>query len=454
MMKMRWKQMGRRNEVVFVALILMTVATIFAGCNKIDRPVASRDAPAAHAEHGGEDHGQDVAMSLEEIMVAMCEHDIFAYECSECRYEVGVVKVDASLLCDPHGSANGLMRTTQVRTGKIGHVIDVTGEVRLNENVAAHISPRIAGVIRSVNIDIGQQVKQGDVLLEIDSVELGQALSEYARNKTLAELSRKNFEREKGLHARRIGSEREMIDAQMTFEQHQTDLKTSEHKLYVLGRTQKDIAAVELNNHATVASTLPVRAPIDGIVIQKHAVVGELVQPGNDIILIADLDSVWVWADIYAQDLAPLIETTDKGETLVSVSVPAFPTKTFRGVIDYVGATMDEQTRTVKVRATVENEDRLLRPGMFCEATIALDTGNEACVVPANAVLTDEAADFVFTHMKDDYYVRRPVTRGRESLETVEIIDGLKPGETVVADGAFLLKSDVLREKLGAGCAD
>ena len=115
---------------------------------------------------------------------------------------------------------------------------------------------------------------------------------------------------------------------------------------------------------------------------------------------------------------------------------------------------MEERTRTVKVRATVENTDRLLRPGMFSEIRMSVGIREEALAIPEGALLSDEGRDFVFRHWKEEYYVRRPVKRGREFPDRVEITGGLEPGDRIVTDGAFLLKSDILREKMGAGCAD
>jgi cobalt-zinc-cadmium efflux system membrane fusion protein len=93
---------------------------------------------------------------------------------------------------------------------------------------------------------------------------------------------------------------------------------------------------------------------------------------------------------------------------------------------------------------------------MFCDVSIAIGNGQaeEVLAVPRAALMADEGKAFVFVHWKDDFFVRRDVRKGRELLDMVEIIDGLQAGETVVKDGAFLLKSDVLREKMGAGCAD
>ncbi|MFH1681562.1 MAG: efflux RND transporter periplasmic adaptor subunit, partial [Candidatus Eisenbacteria bacterium] len=96
----------------------------------------------------------------------------------------------------------------------------------------------------------------------------------------------------------------------------------------------------------------------------------------------------------------------------------------------------------------------LLRPGMFCTARLFLGGGEEVLALPRDALLADEGEEFVFRHMEEDYYVRRPVRRGREFAERIEVIEGLEAGDRVVVEGAFLLKSDVLREKMGAGCAD
>jgi cobalt-zinc-cadmium efflux system membrane fusion protein len=108
------------------------------------------------------------------------------------------------------------------------------------------------------------------------------------------------------------------------------------------------------------------------------------------------------------------------------------------------------------VRATVANPDLELRPGMFCDVAISLANGKaeEILAAPRAAVLADEGKSFVFKHWKDEFFVRQDVRTGREFFGVAEILEGLKAGDTIATEGAFLLKSDVLREKMGAGCAD
>lgn len=439
---------------------LLAFSMIAGGCRK--ETTDSHAAPVA--EEGSEKHGDDdghghaagtaSAASIEERVSTKCEHDVPTYQCAECRYEVGVVKLDASLLKREDGA--GLVRTQVVARTGVLVALPATGEVALNENAAVHISPRIPGIIESVSVDIGARVKTGDTLLTLASVELGKALAEYERNRTLSDLSEKVFTRETKLREQKVGSEQDMIDAQMTFEQHRTDLKASEQMLHVLGLTEEDLAAMREPLHGAGAGRLPVRAPVAGTIIEKHAVAGEMAESGKDLMLLSDLTTVWVWANVHSRDLARLLAAEKRGAVAVEVTVAAFPDRQFKGALDYVGATMDERTRTVRVRATVRNPDLELRPGMFCDVAISLGNGKaeEVLAAPRAALFSDEGKSFVFKHWKDDFFVRQDVRQGREFFGMVEILEGLQVGDTVATDGAFLLKSDVLREKMGAGCAD
>jgi cobalt-zinc-cadmium efflux system membrane fusion protein len=463
------EKMKRMEFAIRIGMVLVALLWSYSGCSPADEHNSSDHGTAEklieHAEaegHEGHSHGLEhgergeggSALSPDEIEAVNCEHDIPAYTCAECRYEVGVVRVPAALLSDAAADEQGLVRTEAVTNHPVRDALRGTGEVQFNGNAAVHISPRIPGIIREVRVDIGARVRKGDILFILDSVELGKALSGYERSRTLAGLSMKNFQREKDLFKRKISSERDMIEAQMVYEEHNAERKASEQALYALGFTREDLAAIQQGDHGFVRGSLPVRAPMDGTIIRKHAVVGERVEPGSDVMFLAELTTVWVWADIYEQDLPRLIEERKKGTIPAEVFVRAFPGVAFPGGIDYIGATMEERTRTVKVRATVENRDRLLRPGMFCEIRMGITDGEEVLAIPREALLSDEGMEFVFIHWKGDYFLRRPVKKGREFFDHVEILEGLRDGDRIVNQGAFLLKSDILREKMGAGCAD
>ena len=220
----------------------------------------------------------------------------------------------------------------------------------------------------------------------------------------------------------------------------------------MLGLSKDEVSRLALRGDPL--GRLVVRAPFSGTITERRAAVGELVGPESDVFVLADLTTVWVWAGIYEHDIAALLEATARGDVPVEIRAHALPGRVFKGKLDYVASVLDETTRTVRVRASIPGEGGALKPGMFCKVRVLLSSGGKAIVLPKEAVLGDEGASFVFKHLKDDYYFRRAVKRGRQFGDWVEILEGVAPDEVVVVRGAFMLKSDVLRSKMGAGCAD
>ena len=163
---------------------------------------------------------------------------------------------------------------------------------------------------------------------------------------------------------------------------------------------------------------------------------------------LADLGLVWVQAQIYEQDLPYIKLGQDATVTLSYMS-----DREFRGRVTYIYPNVDEKTRTVGARVVVANPGGELRPGMFVTVRFLLPGGKKVLAVPKVAVLSDEGRPFVFVHREGEYWIRRSVTLGRRLGDRVEV-QGLPAGQRIIADGSFLLKSDVLRKKMGAGCAD
>ncbi len=414
---------------------------------------AERDCATACGEPCPQDGDSAGApLSLEAVLAQKCEHEIPAYQCDLCRYEVGVVKVPAALLSGPRP----LVRIARVAKGAPADTLVLTGVVALNENTAVHVSSRVRGVIAKVSIDLGAEAAEGVELFAVASAEIGQAFVAWTKSRALLALARKTVEREESLFARGVSPEHALIAARTELEREQAAVAAEAHALAVLGVFLEAAGAADpLSAPPPLPPRVIVRAPLAGTVLNKHAVPGELVEPGESVMLIADLRTVWVWADVYERDLEGMLALAAGGRGAgVTVTVEAFPGRAFQGACDYVAAIMDETTRTVKARISVANPERLLRPGMFCRVEAPIPARGDTLAAPAEAVLEDDGAAFVFVRLKDDYYVRRPVVKGRALGGKVEILQGVEAGTEVVAGGAFLLKSDVLREKMGAGCAD
>ncbi|HCE45243.1 MAG TPA: hypothetical protein DET40_17020 [Lentisphaeria bacterium] len=456
--------------LLFVLGVSSIIALLIPGCGKAgekgegshDLPVSevkdehASDAATAdsegHAGHGHEAGKED--FNPKELLEKTCEHKIKTYLCDECRYEIGLVKADKCLFEPDPKTGKSFLSKVKTDKRKFLTMISVTGEISLNENKTSHVSPRVEGIIKSSEVDVGNKVKEGDVLFTMDSVEVGGAVNEYLNYKSILVLESRNLERIKALYEKRIVSEKDFIESSIKYEETLTALRTAKNKMEIYGLNAKDIDGIKPESDGDVISKLPIRAPINGTVIVKHAVNGEHWNPDKeiDIMVVSDLDNLWVLADVYETDLKALLDAnSEKAEC--EIETLSFKGKAFKGKIENIGMTLDETTHTIKVRIIVGNPDGILRPGMFCSVKIPSGL-SDATAVPESAVLSDEGQSFVFVEILDNFYARKPVVTGRKHEGYVEILEGLAPGEQVVSVGSFLLKSDVLKEKMGAGCAD
>jgi cobalt-zinc-cadmium efflux system membrane fusion protein len=408
--------------------ILLLLLPVLASCER-----SGADAGSANQEAEVESAVSDLDRPVDELFAVACGHGVKTFECDECRYEVGVVRAPASLF------AEGLLRTEQPRRERIEVPLVLTGEVQFDERRVTHLSPPVEGIVRQVHVALGDRVRRGAPMVEIECAEAGEAQAAFREAQSLLRLAKSTHERAVMLRDKEISSQKDYLAANQELEAAQIRVESAAARLSQLGSTPDD-----------TGGRLVLRAPVDGTVLALHAVFGEMAGPGEPMATVGDNGAVWVWADVYERDLA---RVTD-GATSAMVSVKAYPGEEFPGTVDFVSPAMDEASRTVKLRVAVDNPQGRLLAGMFATVQVLLPGDAEALALPRGAVLEDEGRAFVFVHHHDDYYIRRPVTPGRAWGDRVEVVAGLVGGETVVAEGAFLLKSDVLRSKMGAGCAD
>jgi cobalt-zinc-cadmium efflux system membrane fusion protein len=425
------------------ALALMTASL---SCSKGTPPDATtaKAKPDEHGDPYGEAHGEaaeakersDLDRPVEELIALTCEHKKKTYECDECRYETGFVRAPAAVM------EGGLIKTTKAERQKVAVPLALTGEVRFDERRVGHVSTQVEGIIKQVHVALGDKVKNGQPLIEIESVVAGEGQAAYLEAQGMLTLARRNFERVSELRKENIASEKEYLQAKQ-------ELDAAEIRAAgALSRMKR------LGTGGTAGGRVVLRAPLDGTVLVMHAVSGEVARTNESLITVGDNTTVWVWADLYERDIATVKKGQATQKLAASISVKAYPGEDFPGTVDLVIPAMDESSRTVKVRAEVKNTDGRLLAGMFAAVKLFLPGTDETLAVPRSAVLTDEGRSFVFIRHQGEYYVRRPVVVGRIWAGWVEVKKGLEPGQTVVVEGAFLMKSDVLRSKMGAGCAD
>jgi cobalt-zinc-cadmium efflux system membrane fusion protein len=395
--------------------------------------------------HEHEAEASDLDRPVDEMWAASCEHNIPQYQCDECRYEIGMVKIDAALMGD-----NGLLQTgfPEIRQGR-HEERNLPGTVQLDETRTVHVASPLTGLITRGFTTPGDRVEAGAPLFEVDSSEVAEAKGSYLKAMAGLDLAVKAAERETLLFSRKVAAEVEVQEAEAKRTQAETDVAVSRGRLLRLGLTKTEIEGISTKNGTTALNGLVVvRASRSGTVVEGHAAPGEHAESGKELLTISGLDSVWVMADLKDADLSTISNASGDAAKIDALD------RSFSGRLDTIASSVNKETRTVKARFTVENTDGLLKPGMFVSVRLLLPAEGKSLVVPKVAVMADEGRTFVFIHQEGDYWVRRPVTLGARFDGLVEITSGITAEQRIITDGSFLLKSDVLRSKMGAGCAD
>ncbi len=348
-------------------------------------------------------------------------------------------------------ASRSAIRTAAATTRVLVAERSTTGQVDFDQSRLAHVSPRITGRVHRVHATLGQRVRAGQRLAELDSIELGQAQAAYLQAKARAELAEKSHQRAMDLYADRIVSEQETIEAEASQRETTASLRAAEASLHLYGLRQEDIDSLAYDDRGT--SIYPLSAPFTGTVVERHATLGELVTPERNLFTLADLGRVWIWIDIDQRDLGSV-----HLDDLARARIDAFPGEIFEGKLTYLSARVDADTRTVRARIDVPNPDAKLRPGMFVEVDLfdphVRENGKRESrqpAVPENAVVRDGDAFVLFVAQSDRRFARRVVEIGRQSGGWIEILDGVEAGEPVVVEGAFLLKSAFAESSLGGG---
>lgn len=316
---------------------------------------------------------------------------------------------------------------------RIKTTVSLPGEIRFNEDRTAHVVPRLAGVVEAVQADLGQLVKKGQVLAVIASTELSEQRSSLLSAQRRLSLARSTYEREERLWHEKISAEQDYLQAQQAWREAEIAVQNANQKLNALGATGGGKGP--LNRYE-------IRAPFDGMVLEKHIALGEAVKEDANIFVISDLSTVWAEIAVPAKDLAT-VRVGGKAE----VKASAFDASA-KGVITYVGALIGEQTRTAKARITLSNPDMAWRPGLFVTVAVVSGEADAAVTIVSEAIQSVEDKPTVFVKIKDGFQAT-PVKVGRSDGKLTEIIQGLTSGTPYAAQGSFVLKSELGKDAAG-----
>jgi membrane fusion protein, copper/silver efflux system len=315
------------------------------------------------------------------------------------------------------------VKTVQVALRPLQKVIRTVGKVEADERNLATVNAKIEGWIEKLYVDVtGSYVKRGDPLVEIYSPELVASQRELL---FALKWAKQSAEPRQGTSA----DIKSMLaqDAGAT-------LDAARQRLLLWDIAEGQIKKIEETGKPV--RTLTLYSPVNGFVTQKMAVSGMKIMPGEKIFDIADLSSLWVIADIYENEL-PLIKV---GQIAV-ITLPYLPGRAISSRIDYIYPTISAETRTAKIRLKLNNVENKLKPQMFANVEIKINMGNKL-LIPESAVIDTGRGIVAYVDAGDGSFEAREIKAGLRSDGSIEVLQGLKAGEKVVAQANFLIDSE------------
>ncbi|MBK6981521.1 MAG: efflux RND transporter periplasmic adaptor subunit [Betaproteobacteria bacterium] len=317
-------------------------------------------------------------------------------------------------------------------SAKIRATLQLQGEIQVNQDRVAHVVPRLAGVVTKSAKNLGDPVKKGDLLAVLESQTLADLRSEHLAAEGRLELARDNFEREKRLWEEKVSARQDYLASRQALAEAQIAHRNAEQKLFALGLSHEQV----MRGGTGALTRFEIRAPIDGVVTEKHLGLGEAVKEDANIFTIADLSTVWAEMTIYPRDLGSV-----KLGQMVSVRASALNAEA-AGKVSYVGSLIGEQTRSAKARVTLQNPQRSWRPGLFVTVDLVQHETQVPVAVSVEAVQDYRDGKVVFGRF-GEVFEARPVELGRSDGKLVEIVGGFAPGSSYAATGSFVLKADL-----------
>ncbi|MDZ7781489.1 MAG: efflux RND transporter periplasmic adaptor subunit [Halioglobus sp.] len=398
----------RRLRRPFTLVVFVLLLPFLAACQQEgETPSAAR-----HDEAGAEEHGEQEQAPHEEPA------DGQAREIHLTPEQHGLLNIE--IANSPRGHADALLSAPAV--------------VRFDPDRVARIGPRLEAKVVQVLVDLGDVVESGDVLAVLASVQLGRTRARYLTASALLENARAEFERERRLAEQQIASEAELLDARAALREAEADQQAAMEALRLFGLSSEEIDSTEPGK---ALSRLSLTASMDGVVQRRDLSPGQTLGPDDTPIHIVDNSRMWLMIDAFENSLDRIRLGQD-----VEFTSRVLNDARFSGQIDWISRELDEQSRTVTLRAVLENPRGILRAGLFGTARIDTGSGEGPPRVPIDAVQRLGETDVVFVPAEEEYAFRAvPVTLSHEGNGWVEVVEGIVAGEPVVFEGAFDLMS-------------
>ncbi|HMS82606.1 MAG TPA: efflux RND transporter periplasmic adaptor subunit [Nitrospira sp.] len=341
---------------------------------------------------------------------------------------------------DKNGAALPIESSPRVETAVVEfnssrQGLTLSGKIAYGEDKYSRVSSPLQGRVVEVRVHLGGRVKAGDVLLVVDSPDIAQAYSKYVREDSDLQYATRAYELANDLYEDKALALKDLKQAENELVKARAEFRLAKERLLSFR-----IAPKELNkplDKQQITSRFEMKSPLSGIVVERTVTPGQSVtgDPDHVLFTVADLDVLQVVADVYEHDLALVRE----GQ-FAMVLVEAYPGMSFPAKVTSVGDVVDPATRTIKVRARVDNQTHKLKPEMFARLQLDVGDARPFLTVPREAVLEVDGKQFVYVVESDRGYRKREVKIAAISPDQTRVIEGLKQGERIVTKGAVLIK--------------
>jgi cobalt-zinc-cadmium efflux system membrane fusion protein len=313
--------------------------------------------------------------------------------------------------------------------------------IQANENELAEVTTLVGGRVVDVSVDFGEDVGKGAVLAQLHSTDLGLVEAAYLKGQAKLHEANLAYKRATDLLEHKAISQADFLRREAEMKSARAEAREAGHRLELLGVSAREM--LRLDREQTIRSDVAIRAPFAGRIISRNVTRGEIVDQHKRLFTIADLSEVWAVGSVPERDVQFI-----RKDQHVEVVAAAYPHAIFPGRITYIGDVLDPATRSMRLRVTVPNPDKVLKPEMFALVLVYGAPTPDVVTVPLVAVQSSGTGPIVFVRRNDDRFEPRAVTVGEESGEVIAILDGLKDGEQVVTKGAFVLKSEAEKHKI------
>jgi len=305
--------------------------------------------------------------------------------------------------------------------------IRMPGQIALNEDRTAHVTPRAAGSVRDVSADLGQQVRKDQVLASIASADIAGQRGALTAAQKRVDYARRNVATERTLWEEKITARQDLLKAEQELIEAEVARDTVRQQLQALGAAG--------GSGSGGSNLLAIRAPFDGIIVEKHITLGEVVGADTRVFTLTDLSTVWADVVVPARDL----DVVRVGTTAVIRSIASDTTAP--GKVSFVSSLVGEASRSAKARVVLANPGAAWRPGLAVNVDIVTGSSDVPVAVAREAIQTVDTRQVVYKRVKEGF-IAQPVSTGRADGRFIEITAGLNPGDTYAASGSFTIKAE------------